>query len=359
MDAKVASYWKNTTTITKKVRIEWNLAVGEAVATIDELEITTKLIGTKGSYKGILVVLKNKSTREIIAEGRHQFFTTLQDILRDGLSTSCGFGVQQLSFKLALLELQHPVRIKFVCATTHVDSSESTSLCVAGNAFKATPRKLVSSRQRFQSNTEEIGLIKVLADIQMDYNHPKKFGYQKDNQAESNSGRKSNNSSVEAKSTSRNASASVSKLDLRMKGKMKANDQENIVEAHITPLNLVDPMSDDLTVVDKLGLLSSSSTLIVDDEETHVLKQFVTGKVIKYVKFMNGFQYKKSNNNMIISCIEVAMLEEDSPAIGYARRGFAGGAICSKGWYNLTSTQLRMDQKTKRIKNLMANKGIQ
>ncbi|GKC49352.1 hypothetical protein Tco_1072097 [Tanacetum coccineum] len=131
----------------------------------------------------------------------------------------------------------------------------------------------------------------VLADIQMDYSHPKKFGYKKDNQAESNSGRKSNNSAVEAKSTSRNASASVSKLGLRMKGKMKANDQ------------------------DKLGLLSSSSTLIVDDEETHVLKQFVTGKVIKYVNFMNGFQYKKSNNNMSISCIEVAMLEEDSPAV--------------------------------------------
>ncbi|PWA67244.1 Thioesterase superfamily [Artemisia annua] len=40
----------------------------------DELEITTKLIGIKGSYKGILVVLKNKSTGEIIAEGRHSLF---------------------------------------------------------------------------------------------------------------------------------------------------------------------------------------------------------------------------------------------------------------------------------------------
>ncbi|GJY11617.1 hypothetical protein Tco_0380926, partial [Tanacetum coccineum] len=97
--------------------------------------------------------------------------------------------------------------------------------------------------------TQQRASYEVLADIQMDYSHPKKFGYQKDNQAESNSGRKSNNSSVEAKSTSRNASAFVSKLGLRMKGKMKANDHENIVEAHITPLNLVDPMSDDLTVV--------------------------------------------------------------------------------------------------------------
>ncbi|GJU94150.1 hypothetical protein Tco_1318906 [Tanacetum coccineum] len=64
----------------------------------------------------------------------------------------------------------------------------------------------------------------------MDYSHPKKFGYKKDNQAESNSGRKSNNSAVEAKSTSRNASASVSKLGLRMKGKMKANDQVAMLE---------------------------------------------------------------------------------------------------------------------------------
>ncbi|PWA74111.1 Thioesterase superfamily [Artemisia annua] len=41
----------------------------------DELEITAKLLGGKGSYKGTLVVLKNKLTREIIAEGRHSLFS--------------------------------------------------------------------------------------------------------------------------------------------------------------------------------------------------------------------------------------------------------------------------------------------
>ncbi|GJX12989.1 hypothetical protein Tco_0204747 [Tanacetum coccineum] len=36
---------------------------------------------------------------------------------------------------------------KAVCAVTHVDSSESMSLCVAGNLFTATPRKLVTTRE--------------------------------------------------------------------------------------------------------------------------------------------------------------------------------------------------------------------
>lgn len=40
----------------------------------DDLEISAKLLGGKGAYNGTLVVLKNKATGEMIAEGRHSLF---------------------------------------------------------------------------------------------------------------------------------------------------------------------------------------------------------------------------------------------------------------------------------------------
>ncbi|KAI3750142.1 hypothetical protein L2E82_20768 [Cichorium intybus] len=40
----------------------------------DELEISGKLLGRKGGYRGTLVILKKKATGEIIAEGRHSLF---------------------------------------------------------------------------------------------------------------------------------------------------------------------------------------------------------------------------------------------------------------------------------------------
>ncbi|MED6170065.1 hypothetical protein PIB30_027245 [Stylosanthes scabra] len=40
----------------------------------DELEITSKLLGRKGGYCGTIVLLKNKATGELIAEGRHSLF---------------------------------------------------------------------------------------------------------------------------------------------------------------------------------------------------------------------------------------------------------------------------------------------
>lgn len=40
----------------------------------DELEITSKFLGQKGGYFGTLVLLKNKATGEIVAEGRHSLF---------------------------------------------------------------------------------------------------------------------------------------------------------------------------------------------------------------------------------------------------------------------------------------------
>ncbi|KAL9238720.1 hypothetical protein vseg_013104 [Gypsophila vaccaria] len=40
----------------------------------DELEVTGKLLGQKGSMFGTIVSLKNKATGETIAEGRHTLF---------------------------------------------------------------------------------------------------------------------------------------------------------------------------------------------------------------------------------------------------------------------------------------------
>ena len=38
------------------------------------MEVSAKLLGGKGAYNGLLVVLKNKATGELIAEGRHSMF---------------------------------------------------------------------------------------------------------------------------------------------------------------------------------------------------------------------------------------------------------------------------------------------
>ncbi|EEF41844.1 acyl-coenzyme A thioesterase 13 [Ricinus communis] len=40
----------------------------------DELEITGKVLGRKGGYAGTTVLVKNKATGELIAEGRHSLF---------------------------------------------------------------------------------------------------------------------------------------------------------------------------------------------------------------------------------------------------------------------------------------------
>ncbi|KAK9940718.1 hypothetical protein M0R45_017361 [Rubus argutus] len=40
----------------------------------EELEITSKRLGRRGGYSGVIVLLRNKATGEIIAEGRHSMF---------------------------------------------------------------------------------------------------------------------------------------------------------------------------------------------------------------------------------------------------------------------------------------------
>ncbi|KAG6760926.1 hypothetical protein POTOM_034114 [Populus tomentosa] len=40
----------------------------------DELEITARVLGRNGGYAGTIVLVKNKATGELIAEGRHSLF---------------------------------------------------------------------------------------------------------------------------------------------------------------------------------------------------------------------------------------------------------------------------------------------
>ncbi|OMO84243.1 Thioesterase superfamily [Corchorus capsularis] len=40
----------------------------------DELEITSKVLGKRGGYKGTIVLVRNRETGELIAEGRHSLF---------------------------------------------------------------------------------------------------------------------------------------------------------------------------------------------------------------------------------------------------------------------------------------------
>ncbi|KAI7748403.1 hypothetical protein M8C21_008157 [Ambrosia artemisiifolia] len=57
------------------VSIDMSISYLSTANLTDELEISAKLLGGKGAVKGTLVVLKNKITGEIIAEGRHSLFS--------------------------------------------------------------------------------------------------------------------------------------------------------------------------------------------------------------------------------------------------------------------------------------------
>ena len=40
----------------------------------DELELTSRVLGQRGGYSGTVVLIRNKVTGEVIAEGRHSLF---------------------------------------------------------------------------------------------------------------------------------------------------------------------------------------------------------------------------------------------------------------------------------------------
>ncbi|XP_062172341.1 uncharacterized protein LOC133877905 [Alnus glutinosa] len=56
------------------VSVDMSISFISTARVHDELEITAKVLGQKGGYSGTIVLMRNKATGEIIAEGRHSLF---------------------------------------------------------------------------------------------------------------------------------------------------------------------------------------------------------------------------------------------------------------------------------------------
>ncbi|OVA17678.1 Thioesterase superfamily [Macleaya cordata] len=57
-----------------KVSVDMSISYLSTAKANDELEITSRGLGQKRGYFGTIVLLKNKGTGEVIAEGRHSLF---------------------------------------------------------------------------------------------------------------------------------------------------------------------------------------------------------------------------------------------------------------------------------------------
>ncbi|KAL5580823.1 hypothetical protein UlMin_013265 [Ulmus minor] len=56
------------------VSVDMSISFISTAKVNDELEITSRVLGQSGRYSGTLVLLRNKATGEVIAEGRHSLF---------------------------------------------------------------------------------------------------------------------------------------------------------------------------------------------------------------------------------------------------------------------------------------------
>ncbi|KAF5727347.1 acyl-coenzyme A thioesterase 13-like [Tripterygium wilfordii] len=56
------------------VSVDMSISFISTAKVHDELEITSRVLGRKGGYSGTIVLVKNKVTGELIAEGRHSLF---------------------------------------------------------------------------------------------------------------------------------------------------------------------------------------------------------------------------------------------------------------------------------------------
>ncbi|KAK8513280.1 hypothetical protein V6N13_002027 [Hibiscus sabdariffa] len=60
--------------LTMNVSVDMSISFLGTAKLNDELEIVSKVLGRRGSYAGAIVVVRNKETGELIAEGRHSLF---------------------------------------------------------------------------------------------------------------------------------------------------------------------------------------------------------------------------------------------------------------------------------------------
>ncbi|XP_059430802.1 uncharacterized protein LOC132164327 [Corylus avellana] len=56
------------------VSVDMSISFISTARVHDELEITSRVLGQRGAYSGTIVLMRNKATGEIIAEGRHSLF---------------------------------------------------------------------------------------------------------------------------------------------------------------------------------------------------------------------------------------------------------------------------------------------
>ncbi|XP_004294282.1 PREDICTED: acyl-coenzyme A thioesterase 13-like isoform X1 [Fragaria vesca subsp. vesca] len=70
----VGSYVTYTGGLIRNVSADISISYMSTAKLDDEVEITSKRLGQKGGYTGILVLLRNKATGDVIAEGRHSMF---------------------------------------------------------------------------------------------------------------------------------------------------------------------------------------------------------------------------------------------------------------------------------------------
>ncbi|KAF5194878.1 Thioesterase superfamily protein [Thalictrum thalictroides] len=59
------------------VSVDMSISYLSTAKVNDELEIISRVLGKKGGYSGTIVLLRNKATGEVIAEGRHSLFGKL------------------------------------------------------------------------------------------------------------------------------------------------------------------------------------------------------------------------------------------------------------------------------------------
>ncbi|KAF7833744.1 acyl-coenzyme A thioesterase 13 [Senna tora] len=64
----------HTEGLANNVSVDMSISCLSTANVDDELEITSRLLGRKGGYSGTVVLLRNKATGELVAEGRHSLF---------------------------------------------------------------------------------------------------------------------------------------------------------------------------------------------------------------------------------------------------------------------------------------------
>ncbi|KAF5939583.1 hypothetical protein HYC85_023842 [Camellia sinensis] len=64
----------NVEGLPRNVSVDMSISFLSTAKLDDELEITSRVLGQRGGYFGTIVLIRNKATGEVVAEGRHSLF---------------------------------------------------------------------------------------------------------------------------------------------------------------------------------------------------------------------------------------------------------------------------------------------